>query len=835
MINYLYCKFLYILLLFSIQIKCEQEDKYFTHPMNIIIDSSNLNINNSTHKIILDYLEFGAKILSKILNCIDTKKIEITTELIKSSCKKNIKISKLKNITSDLIVIPIFDKLDYFERYDDSDNFQTVICELKLSKNKKPNISLFIINKFLDINSFTKSPESLYLLKLKILKCLTDCLGLSFKFRVKTRQAMNNFFETPLYLIENSFSYNSIKKLYKLSNIPIPERDINGLGGFYQPYWPEDYIIKDFRSEDIDINYDLTETSLNLFNDLYYYKLSKCDLILDDKEKCHRIDQKCIKNEEFNNNYYLQYGIYNSKIICYFSNKDNIISNQCGNKYGPLLNEVINYCPLIVKRPLSFKKLGDYEIPELLDCEEQELKLIVPSNKCHFKMPRTVFLRRDYSYNNNFLDLNDVLLSEENRRFFVTFQTHEDIYLQHEFIFLAKINGLIRSYLHNGNHNLFLDSLTEVNLKENRNNIKINKFQKYFSYVGTNIFSNKDSLYNIYKNHKKIFTKEYNFMQETYIYPEEKEIIKKKFSNYKLDINNLWIVKSKQSSMGNNIHIFQSLNNEQKEYIITKYVDNLHLIRGKKYNLRFYVLVSGIKPLRIYLNAEGLVRVARDKFSLDKKHLNNKYVHITNFEKNKEYEFNKNSKNKGKDKLYFNDYARYLKSENADFNSLKEKITDIIIKTVISGHEYLISKLDEYKLNDRNFFNLYGYDFLIDKNFEPYLIDISRRPDMYISDNIDKIIKERIFIDTLNIVGLVPFSHDEKVEPLDEIYQYDDPVQENVDFAFCELTRQKGNFNLIFPLKNNIYKYKRFIKTKLVENERLWEIIKNDDESYLNT
>ena len=101
---------------------------------------------------------------------------------------------------------------------------------------------------------------------------------------------------------------------------------------------------------------------------------------------------------------------------------------------------------------------------------------------------------------------------------------------------------------------------------------------------------------------------------------------------------------------------------------------------------------------------------------------------------------------------------------------------------------------------------------------------------MLIYDNIDKIIKERIYVDTLNIVGITPFSHDENQEPIDDIYIYDDPVQEAVEFAFCELTRPKGNFDLIFPLKKNIDKYAKFFKKKGIENSKFWEKIKNEED-----
>ena len=83
-------------------------------------------------------------------------------------------------------------------------------------------------------------------------------------------------------------------------------------------------------------------------------------------------------------------------------------------------------------------------------------------------------------------------------------------------------------------------------------------------------------------------------------------------------------------------------------------------------------------------------------------------------------------------------FLTVTEDNNIDFTLLINKIIDIIIKAVISGYGYLISKLDEFNLNDRNFFNLYGYDFLIDNKYEPYLLDIDKRPDMYIYDNNDK-------------------------------------------------------------------------------------------------
>jgi len=59
------------------------------------------------------------------------------------------------------------------------------------------------------------------------------------------------------------------------------------------------------------------------------------------------------------------------------------------------------------------------------------------------------------------------------------------------------------------------------------------------------------------------------------------------------------------------------------------------LIRGYKYDLRVYVMVSSFEPLKIYLFKDGLVRLATVPYSTGKSTLKQRFVHLTNYSVNK--------------------------------------------------------------------------------------------------------------------------------------------------------------------------------------------------------
>ena len=106
--------------------------------------------------------------------------------------------------------------------------------------------------------------------------------------------------------------------------------------------------------------------------------------------------------------------------------------------------------------------------------------------------------------------------------------------------------------------------------------------------------------------------------------------------------DNLWIVKPSQSSQGRGIYIIDDLNDLQitpnEKSVVCKYISNPLLINNHKFDLRIYVLLTCVDPLRIYIYNEGLARFASEPYDNSKQAMKNLYQHLTNYSINKKFE-----------------------------------------------------------------------------------------------------------------------------------------------------------------------------------------------------
>ena len=157
----------------------------------------------------------------------------------------------------------------------------------------------------------------------------------------------------------------------------------------------------------------------------------------------------------------------------------------------------------------------------------------------------------------------------------------------------------------------------------------MNHFPKSFE------ITKKDNLNrNISKMEIDYGKKNFYFIPKTYIFPKEFSVFLADAERNRL---HTYICKPSFSSRGRGIFLTDSIDEirevSNSKYVVSHYLDNPMLINGYKYDLRVYVCITSINPLRIYIYNEGIVRFATEKYTTKK--LNNLFIHLTNFSINK--------------------------------------------------------------------------------------------------------------------------------------------------------------------------------------------------------
>ena len=80
-----------------------------------------------------------------------------------------------------------------------------------------------------------------------------------------------------------------------------------------------------------------------------------------------------------------------------------------------------------------------------------------------------------------------------------------------------------------------------------------------------------------------------------------------------------YIIKPQASSQGKGIFITDKIDDilqkQNCSIIVSHYINDPYLIDGLKFDLRIYVAITSIHPLRIYMYEEGLTRFATVPYS----------------------------------------------------------------------------------------------------------------------------------------------------------------------------------------------------------------------------
>jgi len=214
---------------------------------------------------------------------------------------------------------------------------------------------------------------------------------------------------------------------------------------------------------------------------------------------------------------------------------------------------------------------------------------------------------------------------------------------------------------------------------------------------------------------------------------EVKSILDKlKEKNPQYDLNgsrNVWIMKPSGLSRGRGIkcldtlsEIFKQFKHGLNQFVVQKYIENSLIIHNRKFDIRQWVLVSSFNPLTIWIYEEPYMRFGAEDFDLN--NIKNLFSHLTNNAiacKSNKFDNSTIPENM----WYIGDFRNYLnETYERDIYTevIRPKMKDIII--------YSLESVQDVIKNRKNSHEIYGYDLMVDSNFDVWLIEINASPCM---------------------------------------------------------------------------------------------------------
>ena len=229
---------------------------------------------------------------------------------------------------------------------------------------------------------------------------------------------------------------------------------------------------------------------------------------------------------------------------------------------------------------------------------------------------------------------------------------------------------------------------------------------------------------------------------------------------------NTWLLKRTNLNRGRQIKIFSDLQqilNEIEEsktkcnnLIIQKYIEAPALYNNRKFDIRIWVLFSYIyrnNTIDVYVFKEGHLKACSEPFSLSSDDL---YVHLTNYSVQK---YNRNfSKIEIGNEISFKTFQDELDKKCVNKN-FKKDIFPKIIKIIAISANACKNKINI--LNRNNCFEIFGYDFLLDCNYEPFLLEVNTNPGLEESSPLIKMLVPRMIDDALRLTVDKLFERDD--------------------------------------------------------------------------
>ena len=281
-------------------------------------------------------------------------------------------------------------------------------------------------------------------------------------------------------------------------------------------------------------------------------------------------------------------------------------------------------------------------------------------------------------------------------------------------------------------------------------------WQKINHFAGAFLMGRKDNLNYRMKELAERGKGLADFYPESYLLPEDQELLEKKWTK-----NHLWIVKPSASSRGRGIHL---VNSEEEDPptepgIVQSYIDRPMLITKRKFDIRLYALITSCDPLRIYMHKSGLARFCTHEYDPNGDP-RDAHMHLTNFSLNKDDEKFKRCESDvesiedSKWSLPF--FLKHLKETGYDTNVIMERLEHVTISSIIAGMMEIRKYHKRLIPHRHTSYEMYGIDIMFDEDLKPHLIEINISPSMSgLDSKLDQDIKYPLMLDLLRMARII--------------------------------------------------------------------------------
>ena len=213
------------------------------------------------------------------------------------------------------------------------------------------------------------------------------------------------------------------------------------------------------------------------------------------------------------------------------------------------------------------------------------------------------------------------------------------------------------------------------------------------------------------------------FIFPCWVLPKDNEKLEERMIKEKRD----WIVKPCGQGEGHGIFVvnnFTEISSRPQNpdgFVVQPLLNDPYLVNGKKFDLRTYVLVTSITPLRAYIYKEGLVRFASSKYDKNATRGGKEQQFLTNTSVGKKYTHLSNLT------WTYQKLKEYLNQAGIDSDLLFESMNDAIVRTLLAAE---FRFLRDFMVNLGGYdcqscFQLLGVDVIFDSQLNPIVIEVS--------------------------------------------------------------------------------------------------------------